>query len=108
MAPGFGFLGEERYGRALRMEKKGAQHAAPLPATACRYCDVYRFDIDGTTRILPIISATRSATMPSAQPIANAIMIRIPPLMSTGRAPMAEWGPTHAPRGIDKSQMSAY
>src|SRR5258706_8818869 len=92
MAPGLVFGG-----RAFRMEKKGAQHAAPLPATARRYCDVYRFDIDGTTRILPIISATRSATMPSAQPIANAMMIRIPPLMATARAPMAVGPPPQAP-----------
>src|SRR5882672_8054777 len=103
MAPGLVF-GR----RALRMEKKGAQHAAPLPATARRYCDVYRFDIDGTTRILPIISATRSATMPSAQPIANAIIIRIPPLMATARAPMAVAAPTNAPAVYDNSGMRAW
>src|SRR3989442_13503631 len=67
-----------------------------------------RFDIVGTTLILPSISATRSAAIPRTQPIARAIAIRIPPLMATARAPMAVAAPTNAPVVYDNSGIRAW
>src|SRR5437016_9143812 len=89
MAPGSVFF---------RGKNVGAQHAAPLPCTmsaplphvsllAVRHHD--RFDIAGTTRIFPSISATRSAAIPRTQPIASAIATRIAPFIANVLNPIA-------------------
>src|SRR2546430_7223119 len=104
---GFGFL--RQLGQVnCRKKNGGAQHAAPLHLTASPRGPGYRFDIAGTTRIRPNISATRSAAIPRTQPIARAITIRTPPLMATARAPMAVAAPASAPVVYDSSGMRAW
>src|SRR6266566_3555933 len=78
---GFGFFqGKKCRGAACCAPTM--HHVCALPHVsrlAVRHHD--RFDIAGTTRIFPSISATRSAAIPRTQPIASAIATRMAPFI---------------------------